>query len=237
LSSSSFIPALMMRAKNPVMFVVEVVAALTTVIFVRDLVTGNANLGFSFQIILWLWFTVLFANFAEAVAEGRGKAQAESLKKTRTESQAKLLTGTDRTTHGAWHLAEGRRHRAGRGRRQHPVGRRGDRRRRLGQRSRHHRRVGTGDPGIRRRSLGGDRRHPGAVGRIRVRITAAQGSTFIDRMIGSSRCRAAEDAQRDRAQHPARRPDHHLRVRHRDDPELAAYAGGSIRSWCWWRCS
>src|SRR6201999_961265 len=76
--------------RNPVMFVVEVVAALTTVIFLRDLATGGADLGFAFQIILWLWFTVLFANFAEAVAEGRGKAQAESLRKTRTESQAKL---------------------------------------------------------------------------------------------------------------------------------------------------
>src|SRR6201990_3167331 len=82
--------------KNPVMFVVEIVAALTTVIFVRDLVSGGANPGFTFQIILWLWFTVLFANFAEAVAEGRGKAQAESLKKTRTESQAKLLSGAGR---------------------------------------------------------------------------------------------------------------------------------------------
>ena len=82
--------------KNPVMFVVEVVAALTTVIFLRDLVTGGAGLGFTFQIILWLWFTVLFANFAEAVAEGRGKAQAESLKKTRTESKAKLLEGPAR---------------------------------------------------------------------------------------------------------------------------------------------
>ena len=61
--------------KNPVMFVVEIVAALTTVIFLRDLVTGANDLGFAFQIILWLWFTVLFANFAEAVAEGRGKAQ------------------------------------------------------------------------------------------------------------------------------------------------------------------
>src|SRR3569623_484666 len=81
-------------AKNPVMFVVEVVAALTTVIFLRDLVTGGSGLAFTFQIILWLWFTVLFAKFAEAVAEGRGKAQAESLRKTRTESQAKLLTGT-----------------------------------------------------------------------------------------------------------------------------------------------
>src|ERR1700744_1137446 len=83
--------------KNPVMFVVEVVAALTTVIFLRDLATGGADLGFTFQIILGLWFTVLFANFAEAVAEGRGKAQAESLRKTRTESQAKLLSGSDKT--------------------------------------------------------------------------------------------------------------------------------------------
>src|ERR1700758_4011660 len=83
--------------KNPVMFVVEIVAALTTVIFVRDLVTGGEHLGFTFQIILWLWFTVLFANFAEAVAEGRGKAQAETLRKTRTGSQAKLLSGSDGT--------------------------------------------------------------------------------------------------------------------------------------------
>src|ERR1700738_5478907 len=89
--TASFIkldPRLMM--KNPVMFVVEVVAALTTVIFLRILVTGGGggeSLGFTFQIILWLWFTVLFANFAEAVAEGRGKGQAESLRKTRTESQ------------------------------------------------------------------------------------------------------------------------------------------------------
>ncbi|MBV8849883.1 MAG: potassium-transporting ATPase subunit B, partial [Methylobacteriaceae bacterium] len=79
--------------KNPVMFVVEVVAVLTTIIFVRDLITGGESLGFTGQIILWLWFTVLFANFAEAVAEGRGKAQAESLRRTRTETQAKLLSG------------------------------------------------------------------------------------------------------------------------------------------------
>lgn len=86
-------------ARNPVMFVVAVVSALTTVLFLRDLATGGASLGFSFQIVVWLWFTVLFANFAEAVAEGRGKAQAESLRKTRTETQAKLLTGEDRTSH------------------------------------------------------------------------------------------------------------------------------------------
>ena len=79
-------------AKNPVMFVVGVVSVLTTILFVKDIVTGVGNLGFSFQIILWLWFTVLFANFAEAVAEGRGKAQADSLRRSRTETQAKLLT-------------------------------------------------------------------------------------------------------------------------------------------------
>ncbi|WP_332718988.1 potassium-transporting ATPase subunit KdpB [Pelagibacterium mangrovi] len=78
-------------AKNPVMFVVAVVSVLTTVLFLKDLATGAEDLGFSFQIILWLWFTVLFANFAEAVAEGRGKAQAESLRKTRSETEAKLL--------------------------------------------------------------------------------------------------------------------------------------------------
>ena len=86
-------------AKNPVMFVVEVVAALVTVLFMRDLVIHAEHLAFSAQIILWLWFTVLFANFAEAVAEGRGKAQADSLRKTRTETQAKLLKGTDRTAY------------------------------------------------------------------------------------------------------------------------------------------
>ena len=79
--------------KNPVMFVVEVVAAFTTLLFVRDLVTGGQDLAFTGQIILWLWFTVLFANFAEAVAEGRGKAQADSLRRTRTETTAKLLSG------------------------------------------------------------------------------------------------------------------------------------------------
>jgi K+-transporting ATPase ATPase B chain len=77
--------------KNPVMFVVEVVAALTTVIFIRDWINGADNLGFTFQIIVWLWFTVLFANFAEAVAEGRGKAQAATLRQTREETKAKLI--------------------------------------------------------------------------------------------------------------------------------------------------
>ena len=61
-----------LMVKNPVMFAVEVVATLTTLLFLRDLVIGAGGYGFAFQINLWLWFTVLFANFAEAVAEGRG---------------------------------------------------------------------------------------------------------------------------------------------------------------------
>jgi potassium-transporting ATPase ATP-binding subunit len=85
--------------KNPVMFVLEVVTALTTVILIRDLVTGGEHIGFEFQIVLWLWFTVLFANFAEAVAEGRGKAQAAALRRQRTETQAKLLTGPGGSGH------------------------------------------------------------------------------------------------------------------------------------------
>ncbi|MEE7502083.1 potassium-transporting ATPase subunit KdpB [Methylobacterium mesophilicum] len=82
--------------RNPVMFVVEVVALLTTVLFARDLVTGGSDLAFSGQIILWLWFTLIFANFAEALAEGRGKAQADSLRRTRTEMTAKRLKGAGR---------------------------------------------------------------------------------------------------------------------------------------------
>ena len=93
-------------AKNPVMFVVEVVAALTSVLFLRDLLAGRPNLLFSGQIIVWLWFTVVFANFAEAVAEGRGKAQAESLRRTRTETQAKRLLGASREPGGPRDLFE-----------------------------------------------------------------------------------------------------------------------------------
>ena len=75
--------------RNPVMFVVEVVSTLTTILLIRDLLTGAPHLGFAIQINIWLWFTVLFANFAEAVAEGRGKAQAASLRRTKTEAMAR----------------------------------------------------------------------------------------------------------------------------------------------------
>ena len=76
-------------AKNPVIFVTEVVSAMVTVLFIRDLVMHNGVAAFSGQIAAWLWFTVLFANFAEAVAEGRGKAQADALRRTRTDTPAK----------------------------------------------------------------------------------------------------------------------------------------------------
>jgi K+-transporting ATPase ATPase B chain len=78
-------------AKNPVMFVVEVGAFLTTVFLARDIFVGASGIGFSLQIALWLWFTVLFANFAEAMAEARGKAQADALRKTKTETNAKRV--------------------------------------------------------------------------------------------------------------------------------------------------
>ncbi len=78
-------------ARNPVIFVTEVVSALVTIFWLRDLIMANGNAWFSGQIGAWLWFTVLFANFAEAVAEGRGKAQAEALRRTRTDTRAKRL--------------------------------------------------------------------------------------------------------------------------------------------------
>ncbi|MEH2482886.1 K+-transporting ATPase ATPase B chain [Nitrobacteraceae bacterium AZCC 2146] len=170
--------------KNPVMFVVEIVAALTTVIFVKNLFTGGAELGFTFQIILWLWFTVLFANFAEAVAEGRGKAQAESLKKTRTESQAKLLTGNDKS----YRMVSGTSLKVG----DVVLVEAGDNIPSDGEVIEGVASVNeaaiTGESAPVIRESGGDRSAVTGGTQvlsdwIRVRITAAQGSTFIDRMI------------------------------------------------------
>jgi len=80
------------QARNPVMFVVEVTALAVTLILCRDFFSGRTGLAFfELQIAIWLWFTVGFANFAEAMAEGRGKAQADNLRKTRTETPATLL--------------------------------------------------------------------------------------------------------------------------------------------------
>lgn len=170
--------------KNPVMFVVEVVAFLATVIFVRILLMGGGDVGFTFQIILWLWFTVLFANFAEAVAEGRGKAQAESLKRTRTESQAKLLTGAD----GTYRLVPGTSLKVG----DVVLVEAGDNIPSDGEVIEGVASVNeaaiTGESAPVIRESGGDRSAVTGGTQvlsdwIRVRITAAQGSTFIDRMI------------------------------------------------------
>ncbi|MBN9556651.1 MAG: potassium-transporting ATPase subunit B, partial [Alphaproteobacteria bacterium] len=81
--------------RNPVMFVVEVVTVLTTILFLRDLAMGRGGQLFSFQINLWLWFTLLFANFAEAIAEGRGKAQADTLRRMKIDLEAKLMPGPE----------------------------------------------------------------------------------------------------------------------------------------------
>src|SRR5260370_42436712 len=77
--------------KNPVMFVVEVGAVITLVVLIGNIVRHTGGYWFGLQITLWLWFTVLFANFAEAMAEGRGKAQAETLRKARAETDARKL--------------------------------------------------------------------------------------------------------------------------------------------------
>src|SRR5215475_8118511 len=87
-------------AANPVMFVLEIVTLLTTVLLVRDLIIGVPSIAFELQINIWLWFPVLFANFAEAVAEGRGKAQADTLRKTLTETRARRLLSPD--NHGLY---------------------------------------------------------------------------------------------------------------------------------------
>jgi K+-transporting ATPase ATPase B chain len=80
------------QARNPVMFIVEVSAALVSLFIFRDLfMRGGVGAGFDIAIALWLWFTVLFANFAEAVAEGRGKAQAEFLRRSKTDTQARKI--------------------------------------------------------------------------------------------------------------------------------------------------
>ena len=83
-----------LMVKNPVMLVVEIGSVLTTILLIQGVLGHNGSLAFNLQITLWLWFTVLFANFAEAMAEGRGKAQADTLRKAKGETTAvRLKTG------------------------------------------------------------------------------------------------------------------------------------------------
>ena len=96
------------QIKNPVMFIVEVGSLLTTIICVQELASGTGQPLFTGQVAFWLWFTVLFANFAEAMAEGRGKAQAATLRKAKTETTAvRLLPGGQRETVNASSLRSG----------------------------------------------------------------------------------------------------------------------------------
>jgi K+-transporting ATPase ATPase B chain len=81
--------------RNPVMFVVLIGSILTTLVLFRDIAEGRGDIAFTLQIAVWLWFTVVFANFAEAMAEGRGKAQADTLRKSRTETTAKRLANAN----------------------------------------------------------------------------------------------------------------------------------------------
>ena len=171
------------------MFVVEIGSVLTTLVLIQALVGGAADEHrlHRRRSPLWLWFTVLFANFAEAMAEARGKAQADTLRAhphaTRRPSAARRRR-RGRRGRPLDRPAQGR-PRAGRGGRAHPQRRRGDRGRRLRQRGGHHRRVGPG-------AQGAGHRHPqlaspaarrsSATGCV-IRITADPGETFLDRMI------------------------------------------------------
>ncbi|MCV3241568.1 potassium-transporting ATPase subunit KdpB [Mesorhizobium sp. ZC-5] len=174
-------------ARNPVMFVVAVVSALTTVLFIKDAVLGSgAEYGFTLQIIIWLWFTVLFANFAEAVAEGRGKAQADALRRTRTETTAKLLAPDGKSS---YEIVPGTSLKVG----DVVVVEAGDIIPSDGEVVEGVASVNeaaiTGESAPVIRESGGDRSAVTGGTQvlsdwIRVRITAAAGSTFLDRMIG-----------------------------------------------------
>ena len=131
------------QVKNPVTFIVEVGSLLTTIIFIQELAAGGGRPLFTGQVAFWLWFTVLFANFAEAMAEGRGKAQADTLRKTRTETVANRVTSgnvLEKVPAASLRKNDVVMVHAG----IDPRRRRDHRRRRVGRRIRHHGRVGAG---------------------------------------------------------------------------------------------
>ncbi len=170
--------------RNPVMFTVEVVSVATTILFVRDLFAGSGA-SFSGQITLWLWFTVLFANFAEAVAEGRGKAQAASLRRTQSQAVAKRL---DAAKSKEWHEVPAAQLKVG----DIVLVEAGDLVPSDGEVIDGIASVDesaiTGESAPVIRESGGDRSAVTGGTRvlsdvIKVRITASQGSTFLDRMI------------------------------------------------------
>ena len=196
------------QVRNPVMFVVLVGSVLTTGLWLQALLgQGEAPAGFIFWISVWLWFTVLFANFAEAMAEGRGKAQAEALRRTRQDVQAKRLARPERAaavSRVVGQLAPAGRRRPRRGRRRDSRRRRGDRGRRLGGRERHHGRERPRHPRERRRPERRHRRNPRAL-RLADRPHQREPRRGVPRphdRHGRGR-QAPEDPERDRAQHPA----------------------------------
>ena len=170
--------------RNPVMFVVEIVSLVTTILVIRDAIAG-ASILFSAQITFWLWFTVVFANFAEAVAEGRGKAQADNLRRMRTQTKAKRLTnanGNNYETVWAPDLKEGDRVLVEAG---EFIPSDGDVIEGIASVDES---AITGESAPVIRESGGDRSAVTGGTRvlsdwIKVRITAAQGATFLDRMI------------------------------------------------------
>ncbi len=170
-----------------------------------------AAFKFNLQITLWLWFTVLFANFAEAMAEGRGKAQADTLRKARSETMANRLAAERSDREGAQLQAARGRYGARVRRGVHSGRWRNHRRRRFGRRVGHHRRIRSGHSRSGRRPLRGHRRHARAF-----RPDQSQDHVQSRRNISRSHDRAggrrgaAEDAERDRAEHSACRTDHHL---------------------------
>jgi potassium-transporting ATPase ATP-binding subunit len=170
--------------RNPVMFVVEIVSLVTTILVIRDAIAGVSIL-FSAQITFWLWFTVVFANFAEAVAEGRGKAQADNLRRMRTQTKAKRLTnanGNNYETVWAPDLKQGDLVLVEAG---EFIPSDGDVIEGIASVDES---AITGESAPVIRESGGDRSAVTGGTRvlsdwIKVRITAAQGSTFLDRMI------------------------------------------------------
>ena len=204
-----------------------------------DLVQGGTDVTFELQIAFWLWLTVLFANFSEALAEGRGKAQADALRKTRTTTVARRLDAAGQESPvPAPDLRAGRRRRL-RGGRHDPRRRRHRRGHRLRRRVGHHRRVGARHPRGRRRPLRRHRRHARA---LRPHRRAHHRRPRRELPRPHDRPRRGRDppahAERDRPLDPARGPLADLRRRLR----LAAGHGALRRhdadAWrCWRRCS
>ena len=200
------------------MFVVELGSVLVTFLWLKNLSDSSTQENvFAGLVAAWLWFTVLFANFAEAVAEGRGKAQADELRKTRaaTIAHRRLADGCarGRPERRAPARRRGRRLR----RRGDPRGRRGHRGHRERRRVGDHRRVRARDPRVRRRPLGRHRRDARPLRpdrRARHRSARRELPRPHDRARRGRR--APEDAERDRAQHPARRAHDRLPALGRD---------------------